>query len=377
MEAGMKKEGKRKKRIVGSGGRILVCGVIGFGIGFLGAMGLERGGVRLSLGGMIGILVLMAAAYYLQLMIHEGGHLIFGVATGYRFSSFRIGSLMLMKTEGKYKRKRMSVAGTGGQCLMLPPEYREDFPVVLYNLGGSLWNLLTGGVCLAVFFGISVVWLKIFFLWMGVFGILVGLLNGIPMRLGGIDNDGKNIQSALKNKERRRAFWLQLQVSGKQAENVRLKDLPDEWFVFSEEETGDSLSDGVMVLAMGRLIDAHRFEEAEMLGERILEKKESLLSIYRYSVEGEMLFLELIGRRRKEMVDKCNSPEYQKWQKAMKNFPSVLRQQYAYALLYEEDGEKAGKIREKFEKAAKTYPYEGDLELERELMEIVDAHQSL
>src|SRR5699024_442259 len=192
-------------------------------------MGLERGGGRLSVGGIIGILVLMAVAYYLQLMIHEGGHLIFGAATGYRFSSFRIGSLMLVKTEGKYKRKRMSLAGTGGQCLMLPPEYREDFPVVLYNLGGSLWNLLTGGVCLAAFFGISVVWLKIFFLWMGVFGILVGLLNGIPMRLGGIDNDGKNIQSALKNKERRRAFWLQLQVSGKQAENVRLKDLPDEW----------------------------------------------------------------------------------------------------------------------------------------------------
>ena len=128
---------------------------------------------------------------------------------------------------------------------------------------------------------------------------------------------------------------------------------------------------------MGRLIDAHRFGEAEKLGKRILEKKESLLTIYRCSVEGEMLFLELIGRRRKEMVETWNSPEYQKWQKAMKNFPSVLRQQYAYALLYEEDGEKAGKIREKFEKAGKTYPYEGDLELERELMEIVDAHQAL
>ena len=73
---------------------------------------------------------------------------------------------------------------------------------------------------------------------MGVFGILVGLLNGIPMRLGGIDNDGKNIQSALKNKERRRAFWLQLQVSGKQAENVRLKDLPDECLFFQKKRRG-------------------------------------------------------------------------------------------------------------------------------------------
>ena len=59
--------------------------------------------------------------------------------------------------------------------------------------------------------------------------------------------------------------------------------------------------------------------------------------------------------------------------KAMKKFPAVLRTEYAYALLEEKDGEKAGKIREEFEKMAEKYPYPCDIEAERELMETADS----
>ena len=39
--------------------------------------------------------------YFLCVIVHEGGHLVFGLISGYRFSSFRIGSLMLIKGDGK------------------------------------------------------------------------------------------------------------------------------------------------------------------------------------------------------------------------------------------------------------------------------------
>ena len=55
----------------------------------------------------------------------------------------------------------------------------------------------------------------------------------------------------------------------------------------------------------------------------------------------------------------------------MKNFPSVLRTEYAYALLCEKDTVKADKVKNQFEKCAKTYPYQNDVQSERELMEIV------
>ncbi|MGN1073610.1 MAG: hypothetical protein ACI4QB_01345, partial [Eubacteriales bacterium] len=89
------------------------------------------------------MLVLLYAALFGQLVIHEAGHLVFGLKTGYRFSSFRIGSLMWLKENGRLVRRRLSLAGTGGQCLMEPPALVNGrMPVVLYNLGGCIMNLI-------------------------------------------------------------------------------------------------------------------------------------------------------------------------------------------------------------------------------------------
>ena len=65
------------------------------------------------------------------------------------------------------------------------------------------------------------------------------------------------------------------------------------------------------------------------------------------------------------MLDK----EQKKFMKQMKNFPSVLRTEYVYALLCEKNIEKAQKVKVRFEKWAKTYPYQNDVKSERELME--------
>ncbi|MBP3888386.1 MAG: hypothetical protein J6F30_12205 [Cellulosilyticum sp.] len=41
-------------------------------------------------------------------MIHEGVHLVFGLLSGYRFSSFRIAGWMWIKKEGKLCFKKLS-----------------------------------------------------------------------------------------------------------------------------------------------------------------------------------------------------------------------------------------------------------------------------
>ena len=64
------------------------------------------------------------------------------------------------------------------------------------------------------------------------------------------------------------------------------------------------------------------------------------------------------------------SKEQNKFMKSMKKFPSVLRTQYSYALLSEQDGKEAKRIEGMFEKCAETYPYPNDIQVERELMEI-------
>ena len=78
--------------------------------------------------GIAGILVL----FYISIIVHEAGHLAFGLMSGYTFSSFRIGSLMWIKQDRKIKLRRLSIAGTGGQCLMTPPEEKNGKNPVVF-----------------------------------------------------------------------------------------------------------------------------------------------------------------------------------------------------------------------------------------------------
>ncbi len=58
--------------------------------------------------------------------------------------------------------------------------------------------------------------------------------------------------------------------------------------------------------------------------------------------------------------------------KQMKNFPSVLRTQYAISLLYENNKIKAKQHIDHFNRIAKIYPYQGDIQSELELIKIVE-----
>ncbi len=80
-------------------------------------------------------------------------HLIFGLLTGYRFSSFRIFNLMLVKESGRLRIRRLSIAGTGGQCLMcLPDLVNGTMPFILYNFGGAIMNILAALIDLILCF---------------------------------------------------------------------------------------------------------------------------------------------------------------------------------------------------------------------------------
>ena len=120
------------------------------GIGFVGGLVLAQQ-ADLGAGGAAEVFRLfwMFAAAVLaavvQIIVHEAGHLAGGLATGYTFCSFRVGSWMLQKEQGRLKLRRLSLAGTGGQCLLAPPELKEGrMPCVWYNLGGRTGKPFAG-----------------------------------------------------------------------------------------------------------------------------------------------------------------------------------------------------------------------------------------
>lgn len=323
-----------------------------------------------------GIIVLMYVGLFLQIIFHEGGHLLFGVLTGYRFSSFRIGSFMWVKREGKLHFSRLSLAGTGGQCLLIPPEMENGrYPYMLYHMGGSLVNLLTG--ILAA--GLAAMCpreslLFSFFVMMAGTGILYAALNGIPMRLGTIDNDGYNAFSTGKDPAALRALWIQMKVNQQTSEGIRVQDMPKEWFEMpTDEEMKNSIVAVLGVLACSRLMDEHRFEEADREMERLFSIQTGITGIHKNLMKEDLMFCEMVKENRKERLDLLLDKEQKKFRKAMKKFPSVLRTEYVYALLVEKDTANAEEICRRFEKDTQRYPYPSEVEAERELMEYADS----
>lgn len=326
-----------------------------------------------SLFELIVVLLGLWAGFLLQTVIHEGGHLIFGLLTGYHFSSFRVGSLMWLKENGKIRVKCLSIAGTGGQCLMTPPPLVDGtMPVFWYHMGGPILNLLTGVVFVGLYLALPrIPFLSVLLIMGGLFGIFFALVNGIPIHTKLVENDGCNALSLCSSQAARESFWMQLKINESSAGGVRLKDMPEEWFVVpADEELGNSLTAAQGVFAANRLMDAHRFEEADRLMEHLLTIRSGIAGLHRSLLLCDRIYLELMGECREEKLDYLCDRDVEKFMAQMKKFPSVLRTRYAEALLQEKDSEKAEKIRQAFEQIAKTYPYYSDIASERELMEL-------
>lgn len=324
---------------------------------------------------IIVLLLIMYVAIFAQIIIHEAGHLIFGLLSGYQFSSFRIFSFMWVKEKGRIRLRRLSIAGTGGQCLMAPPDMVDGkIPLVLYNLGGALMNLITAAVSLGLFFVFeNRVYLSAALLMMAVIGLAIAIMNGVPMRMGTVDNDGYNAFSLTRNSEAMRSFWIQMKVNDQIARGLRLKEMPEEWFATPTDEAMKNSMIAVMgVLAANRLMDVHEFEEAKKLINHLLGIDTGMVGMHRNLMICDRIYLELMEDGQREVIEKLYTKDLQKFMKSMKNYPSILRTQYVYALLYEKDPAEAEKVKGRFEKCAKTYPYPNDIQSERELMELAE-----
>lgn len=307
----------------------------------------------------------------LQILLHEAGHLLLGLASGYQFCSFRIGSVLWMKQDGRLQRRRFSLAGTIGQCLLEPPEpVNGKIPYVLYNLGGSLLNLGTAALFAVLYWRTaSRPLLCTMFLMLSVFGLLFALTNGIPLPVGAVNNDGHNAVSIGKCPEALRSFWLQMKVNAELTHGVRPKEMPQDWFPLpSEVPLDNSMTAAACILTFQRIMDQQNFPLARQVGETILQHGSGMVNLHRVMLQADLLYCELVGDNRPERIEAFQTKTYRKLMKAMRNYPSVLRVQYAYALLHDRDPAAAETLRERFEQIAKRYPYSAELESERELM---------
>ena len=290
----------------------------------------------------------MALAIVLHIVLHEGGHLLMGLATGYRFSSFRIASIAFVRKDGQIRVRRYKLAGTGGQCLMLPPEMPvEQVPFFWYNAGGVIMNVVFALFALVLLMNCNLtVWWSSWCIMMVIVGLSLAVLNGIPMRLGGMQNDGMNILILFRTPEKRKDFVRQLQIAVTATEGKRVSEMPAEWFDCDPvEDYRELLRLASRLNHQARLIDEGRFLEAHASVEDLLKHFNELPQIVQFELAGEYIFTECLTEGRKEVIEKYWTKKQSNYVKTSARFSSSKQRiLFAYSLYAEKDIDKAQKI---------------------------------
>lgn len=306
---------------------------IGFGIGML--------VVRLSAGSntpvdpsalgtaLIASGIALVVSVIVNTILHEAGHLVAGLATGYKFLSFRIFSKTLVKDGDRYKWKKFNIPGTMGQCLLEPHcnPSSDNVPYFWYNAGGVLVNML---VALAA--GIPVATLDmprmaiIACFMLAATSTWMLLFNAIPMTPGGVPNDGMNILTLWRHPEQRTTFASMMLANAEMTRGKRASEMPSAWFESRPVKPGCSVMEiAARTLTMARLIDEMRLDEARDMGMELLALNTALPQLYRLEVSSDLVYLYLATRGDDGMIHTLWDKDTQRYVKSTFKFMPLKR----------------------------------------------------
>ena len=370
-----------KKKIAQIAGIVIffvVCFFIGIGLGnFITAnVAEDASGWEFAVEIVIGMAMLYLA-FFLQIIFHEGGHMVAAMIRGWKFISFMVAGFVLSKNNGKFSFSRYKLAGAGGQCIMLPPPDGDtDKGIMFYNAGGVLANIIVSVIALVPLLCCDSMpsALAALLASMVLLGFFFALTNGIPMKMGGIANDGKNMLYLRKDRFATDVFLESLRIQGGMVQGKRIQE---QTFRYMCDGREIDYSNAMHVMALGmdlsRAMDLMDFVKAREILDAAKANEDRIVQIYRNEFALEDIFVTLLSPHTNDDIDKLLTKEVRKYMKQLQKVrPAVLRIQYALAKLHEKDEEKAAKIYARFEKVCKSYYIKGESAIDCNLIKLVD-----
>lgn len=366
-------------------GGLLIGGAVGFAIAlgavmlftdttvseFMGKLS-STDGSELIVSFLVGTVVFIVSLVILM-TAHEAGHLVCGLLSGYRFVSFRIFNLTFIKTGGKLRVKRFGIAGTGGQCLLAPPEIpAERMPTFWYNAGGVLANILLLLAVLPLFWAHVNAFVKegaTIFVMTDIFLILA---NGIPMKVNGCANDGFNCLMLRHNLRATKGLAVQLRANAKIQEGVRPKDMSAEWFVVPDNiNYSNPLEVALPMMAASREMDQLNFGKAREIFEELYSHRKVIMQLYVKEIACELVFLRLVAGEKdkaEELLDKDLRKYIELYRKIMS---SKERINFSIKLLLDNDRQEAERLLIDLRHRADSYLLQGEVLSDLAQMEAV------
>lgn len=314
-----------------------------------------------------------AVSLLILIPVHEAGHLVCGLLSGYKFVSFRIFNMTFIRIDGKLHVKRFSIAGTGGQCLLTPPDVPlEQVPTMWYNAGGVLANLLLLPAALPL------LWLDLnAFMFEAVFvfclaDLFLIVLNGVPMKLGGIGNDAYNMLHLRNNPLGKRALVASLRSNAFIQNGVRPKDMPDELFDRTTDiDYRNPLEVSLPLMHASRLVDMMEWERAYAELEELYSHKADIIPLYVNEIACELAFCAMVTGRCEQAVSLLDT-QLRNYIKQYSNvMSSKLRIQCAIALYIDNDRSKAMALYDTLKASQDKYLFQGEVRSDLAIMQWV------
>ena len=148
----------------------------------------------------------------IHLLVHESGHFIGGVASGYKLLCLQLGPMNIVAG----KSNKLSIIWKGslsGQCIMLP-KYIENVRFKAYNMGGIIAN-----VVLMIFSFVLLLMdsflTALLFLELICVGVQKIIVNAVPHKTNSVPNDGYIIKILKKDKAIQKDYAMYLRLYGK------------------------------------------------------------------------------------------------------------------------------------------------------------------
>ena len=262
-------------------GIMIVGAIIGYSVGKIAEGSLSS----VDAPNIIFLFLAGVIAFILQVIVHEAGHLIFGLLSGYKFISFRVFDFKIIKdVNGKLKIRFERLAGTGGQCLMRAPEYvNGKFKYKLYLLGGVIFNIVFS----IVFWLILPSYYTLLF---ALIGFALAFLNLIPMGF----NDGMTFYHANKDETIRFVLYLQLEYVYYQSigKNLLIEKPEIVEKINSLEIVNNSyLTDSLEFIKLEGLEYFFEFDALYKESRKLYIERDNLLQVYKVELMAQLVKL--------------------------------------------------------------------------------------
>ncbi len=307
----------------------------------------------------IGMLLFLYFTFVAQIIIHEVGHLIFGLISGYKFISFRLFGFTIVKNRNRLIFRIYRLKGSLGQCLMYPPE-KVDYRYKLITLGGIIMNTITASIAVLIIINkyienfLNIVGLSLFVFY-GYGMAFISILPCIQL------SDGASLKE-LKNRSARGYNRTQLLIAINLMNGLTYKELPEEMYVVPN---GENLTNSI--IGYHKILECYYYMDNKDWD----KAKKSLMDFNIVNDKGPKLIRDIVTAEKMFLTLIENKPftEDRELEDYLKGKGDINFQRVKTACNINKNKQEKEKFKKIFIKNTKAYAFEGEVFFCQKLLE--------